>query len=272
MVTLGASQGWTVASATNTLAVAGGVAGSSGQTLTLNGPGTYVFSSGVTGATYSGNTTLASGSLLITNTSGSALGTGTFTVARGATFGGSGSATGLAAFAIGTGSSGTTQIQVGNGTDTSSKLTLTALGASTISNANLTFNLSTTSTAANQLNLGNTGITFSNSTLTLNMTGGQIVAADTAYVLITDANGFANSGLTIGNNGIITGGLSLAMNSFFGTETNGISSGFYNGSYLFVNGDSIEVEVVPEPGTWALMLGGLGVLFFWQRRRKAQRA
>ena len=33
-------------------------------------------------------------------------------------------------------------------------------------------------------------------------------------------------------------------------------------------GDEIEVEVVPEPGTWALVLGGLITLFFIQARRR----
>jgi hypothetical protein len=33
--------------------------------------------------------------------------------------------------------------------------------------------------------------------------------------------------------------------------------------YLY-NGD---LEVVPEPGTWAMMLGGLALLVFIQRRR-----
>jgi len=27
------------------------------------------------------------------------------------------------------------------------------------------------------------------------------------------------------------------------------------------------VEVVPEPGTWAMMLGGLAALILWQRRK-----
>jgi hypothetical protein len=35
--------------------------------------------------------------------------------------------------------------------------------------------------------------------------------------------------------------------------------------YLY-NGD---LEVVPEPGTWALMLGGLALLIVIQRRRRA---
>ncbi len=32
--------------------------------------------------------------------------------------------------------------------------------------------------------------------------------------------------------------------------------------------DDIEVEVVPEPGTWAMMIGGVAMLVFWQRRRR----
>ena len=276
MVALGASQGWTVSNSTNTLTVAGGITGSAGQTLTLNGPGTFNFSSGVTGSFDGANTTVASGKLLISNgttgSSGSALGTGTFTVARGATFGGAGTASGLNSFIIGSGSAGTAQIQVGNGIDTTSKLFLSANNASTISNANLAFNLSTTNTNANLLNLGNTPVTFSNTTLSLNMVGGTIVSPDTSYVLLSDANGFTNSGLTI-TNGIITGGLSIAANSFFGAEgANGQTTGFYNGSYLFLTdgGDEIAVEVVPEPGTWAMMVGGIAVLFFWQRRRSSR--
>ena len=162
------------------------------------------------------------------------------------------------------------------GTSTNTKLTLAANGNSTITNTNLTFNLNTTTNvganAGNQLNLGNTTINFANSTLTLNMVGGTIVAPDTAYVLITDANGFTNSGLTLNGN-IITGCLSIAGNTFFGASgSNGMTGGFYDGSYLFLadGGTEIEVEVVPEPGTWAMMVGGLGLLFFWQRRRSTR--
>ena len=45
-------------------------------------------------------------------------------------------------------------------------------------------------------------------------------------------------------------------------------------SYLYLTdgGDEIAVEVVPEPGTWALMFGGLVFLTFWQRRKNAKRA
>ncbi len=58
----------------------------------------------------------------------------------------------------------------------------------------------------------------------------------------------------------------------------GLPSDYYgNGSYLFLyqnsttGVDDIEVEVVPEPGTWALMLGGLAFLIVWQRRKSHNR-
>jgi hypothetical protein len=66
---------------------------------------------------------------------------------------------------------------------------------------------------------------------------------------------------------VITSGLSIAANAFFGTPTNGYTTGFYDGSYLYVNGDDIDVMVVPEPSTWAMMIGGLALLILVQRRR-----
>jgi hypothetical protein len=33
----------------------------------------------------------------------------------------------------------------------------------------------------------------------------------------------------------------------------------------------LELVAVPEPGTWAMMLGGLGILIFWQRSRRGSR-
>ncbi len=43
------------------------------------------------------------------------------------------------------------------------------------------------------------------------------------------------------------------------------SANYYGMKLYLYNG---QLEVVPEPGTWALMVGGLGVLLFVQRRRR----
>jgi autotransporter-associated beta strand protein len=249
--------------------------GATGGGVVVNG-GVVTFSN--SNNSYSENTTVSAGTLVVSNTSGSATGSGTFTLAAGATLAGTG-AINSSGFTIGTSSSPVATVLVGqlsaSDNNTTQTLTLTDAGSSTITNTNLVFNLNsmtnTGPTAGNQLNLGSTSdITFSNSTLTLNLTGASLVAADTSYVLITDSNGFnpATDGLTI-TNGVITGGLSIASNAFFGTPTNGYTTGFYNGSYLYVSGDSIDVMVVPEPSTWAVMIGGLALLILVQRRRNS---
>ncbi|MEI9997770.1 MAG: hypothetical protein WDO13_00630 [Verrucomicrobiota bacterium] len=271
-IALGADQTWSVSGSGDTLQETGGIHG--GHKLTLSGGGAFNFTNG--SSDYSGGTAVGSGTkLFINNASGtSALGTGPLTVARGATFGGKGTANGLASFAIGSGGSGITQVQVGSGgIDTTSTLTLGASGSSTINNANLTFNLSsTTPHQANLLDLGSTPVSFlnGNTTLTLNITGGDIIAAGTTFVLIKDTDGFAGLNVAQGSDGLITSGLSIAGSTFFGaSDGSGFTSGFYGNSFLSVidNGQEIEVTVVPEPSNWALMIGGLSVLIYWQHRR-----
>jgi hypothetical protein len=231
--------------------------------LVVGGTGTQTISGGSNA--YSGGTSVNAGTMWITNGSGtSALGTGALTVAAGATFGGSGTANGLASVAIGSGSSTKAQVVVGNGgTDSTSVLTLATSGTGSITTANLTFNLS--ASTDNQLNITTgSALSFSTgssaSTVTLNAVGGLTPGS---YTLITDSAGF--SGLTpTGGNNAITTGLSIASNSYFGMGDT------YYGSYLYESGNSIDVMVavaVPEPGTWAMMLGGLGLLLFWQRQR-----
>ena len=77
-------------------------------------------------------------------------------------------------------------------------------------------------------------------------------------------SGLTTSG-TAPNGNVEINGLTL---NFTGV---GAPAGWYNNSYVFlVNSggvDDIEVEVVPEPSTWALMLGGLALLVLWQRRK-----
>jgi hypothetical protein len=273
-VALGASQTWAVTSSTNTLQIGGPITGA--HALTLNGGGTFQFANG--NSTYSGGTHVTGNTkLLLANSTGTTtLGSGTLTVDPGSLIGGAGNASGLAAFHIGAGSGGTAQVQVGaGGNDTTGGLTLAASGASDITNANLTFNLnSAIAGQANLLDLDGTPVTLSGSTLTLNLIGTNVIAPGTTYVLIRDSAGFAGLNVPQGQDGMITSGLSIATSTYFGASlgNGGYTTGLYPNSFLVVTdgGTEIEVEVVPEPSTWALILGGLAALVFGQRRKSRQ--
>ena len=86
--------------------------------------------------------------------------------------------------------------------------------------------------------------------------------ADSDFNLYTtggyQANGFV-TGIGSGN----LGSFNLYATNINGT-TIGSSTNLQNLRLYLYNGD---LEVVPEPGTWALMIGGLGVLLLWQRRK-----
>ncbi len=301
-VVLGNDQTWTVTDATSTLTLGGQVSGA--HKLTTAGSGVVALTN-AGGNTYSGGTEVTSPSALyIANTSGSATGTSTLTVDRGATLAGTGivNATG-GAISLGAGGTGTTQVYVGQAvggdTGTTSKLTLKAASGMSIANTTLTFNLNSAavggsgapsvadgtgaSGSGNELVVGTTAVTFGgNVKLQLNLQGATIVSAYTSYVL------FAGTGLTnIGEGGTTTGqygDLTITSETIGGTTYDVITGGlnvsfggsqppnWYGNSFLYLNQsggvDDIEVEVVPEPATWALMLGGLASLVFWQRRKK----
>jgi len=175
--------------------------------------------------------------------------------------------------------------------------TLLSVAAGTVNNPSLTFALGNTVSGntvtlssseivvtggtANTINLGVGG----NSTVAINDLVGASLQLNLAYTLIQGNNttfedagsswsSTGGAGLTAFNGTIsnlsgdqlfqITGGLSLLP---AGTPNNFFSN-WYGGSVLIYDAtdNSIDVEVVPEPGTWMLMLGGLGTLILWQRR------
>ncbi len=115
---------------------------------------------------------------------------------------------------------------------------------------------------------------------------------DTAFSGLITASGFgANTVYSLDGNGYVWGVLSAAgiAANYTGGNLASLNPSYYtpiainqygpdgvtplSGTNVYAapalylnNGD---LEVVPEPGTWALMLGGLAALVFWQRRRQS---
>jgi hypothetical protein len=110
-------------------------------------------------------------------------------------------------------------------------------------------------------------------TLTLRQQGAYLLidgtSADFAN-LVTTTNGVTDS---LGANGYVLGvstgtglnytAFNIEMFDINGTQIN--TSSNYQGLQLYLNNG--DLEVVPEPGTWALMLGGLALLIVIQRRK-----
>jgi hypothetical protein len=112
-------------------------------------------------------------------------------------------------------------------------------------------------------------------TITLNdLTGGNLqfnlntpyllIEAGTTPGLLADNDlyaGITTTGGTDGSGNILNGYVTTPL----GLDINGTSTPYSNIKLYLDNG---ELEVVPEPGTWSLMLGGVAVLFFLRLRRR----
>ncbi len=206
------------------------------RNISITGTGTVNLSR-LVGNTYGGTTTVSSGTLLVSNTSNSATSTGAVTVSSGATLGGTGSVSGA--------TSVTGSLMAGDGL-TSAAGTLTLGGdLSMLSTSTLVFEL---------------GGSFAHSILA--RTGSGTWSFDSIQQVR-----FVDFGAATGTySGLITG-LAGDPGSLASWT---ISNAGWAGTFSYNSGSvDLNLTAVPEPSTFAMLLGGLGALALLRRRRRA---
>jgi fibronectin-binding autotransporter adhesin len=196
------------------------------MTVIQQGPGTTI----LTGTeTFTGNTQVNVGTLLVSG--GSISTTGTVSLAAGATLGTSGAATGGAT--LGTLTVGTLQ------------LTLSTSGSGSTQIFDLAASGSSDSIAATTLALLGSGTDF----LQLDLAAGSPILSGTYTLLIwTNTSVGALSDFAVAADSTASGG-SLQLNDIGGTD-----------ELQYV------VAAVPEPSVWVMALGGLAGLLLWRTR------
>ena len=258
---------FTLTGAGNTL-VSGVIMGTSA--LTKTGAGTVTLTAA---NEYTQTTTVSAGKLLANNTIGSATGTGSVTVASGATLGGSGiiNPTGTSKVTISSGgilapgTSGNTNtltISAAGNTNTSAILALASTSSGTaldftLSSGNTASSLSLTSAIANEVT-GLSGNTFNFT----NVSGGALSTGLYTLILTDMATTGSSpfSGLTLAQGVALTGFTLTGLTGY----TDQLELNSVGGDY------ALQLDIiaaVPEPGTWALLLGGLALLILAHCRR-----
>jgi autotransporter-associated beta strand protein len=219
--------------------------------LVKSGTGTLTLSS-ATGNTYTGTTSIASGTLRVTNTSGSATGSGAVNFTNGA-----GTSAILASGA------GTTGIITGLVTTANTSSTISPGGAGTVGALTLSGGLNAASGALFVYDLG-AATTPGTTSDFLNISGGTFTGSGTAGNLQFFFNGLA---------GVQTNTpydlIHFANSAGLDVSDFSIADPWaFNGTFSIVGNDVfVTFTAVPEPSTWiggALALAAIG---FTQRRR-----
>ena len=272
-----ANETWSL-SGTNTGANTLGGVISNGGTFTVaiskSGTGTWILG----GAnTYTGGTVVGVGTLLANNST-SATGTGSVSVSSGGTLGGIGTITPTTVvgtnkviisaggtLAPGTiGNTNTLTISATGNANPSGLLALTSGASGSILSFNLgagntASKLSLTSAFASEVT-GLSGNVFNFTDLTT----GSLATGEYTLIQTDDSTTNPFSGLSLGTlSGFTLNGLSayagdtvqLELNQLIGTNDYALQL-------------DIESGAVPEPGTWAMMLGGMAMLSLVLRRKK----
>lgn len=228
----------------NTLTISGAMSGTGGFTKT--GAGTLVLS----GAnSHTGPTVVNAGTLRVSNTFGSATGSGNVTIAAGARLTGSGT--------IGEGLGSVTasingKLAPGEGAGT---LTFNLGGGS----LNLVGAVTGPGTAALEFELGAT------SDLVLLTTGGLTIGS--GVLEFDDFLFTVLAGLTERDYVLFDG--TLPINGTLGANLSGVLAPGFTGSLQFADGtNDLVLHVIPEPGSVSAMIAGFGMLLGLRRHRR----
>jgi fibronectin-binding autotransporter adhesin len=163
----------------------------------------------------------------------------------------------------------------GPGTPTGSLGGNTAL--LTLNSANLTFALGAANTSSALVIGGSTNnvVTFTGtSTVSINDLVGAQLTLNQEYTLI-QGNGNTTYDTGSGSSLVLGATTSLGTQILGGLTLESDTAGnffsqYYTTSQLYLVGDNIDIQVVPEPSTWAMIIGGIFALLFWQRRKQTR--
>ena len=252
-VALGGNQTWTVTDSGTTLSASNQISGA--FSLAKAGSGTLALS----GANlYTGGTTVTAGNLKANNLTGSATGTGAVNIQSGAYLSGgnaTGGTTSPGGASLGIYASGVQGLITGPLTIESGAHLAPGNSVGTLTTASLTFNLG----SILDYEFNGTANDFTSAT-TLTLNGG-------AFNLYQE--GTTTAFTSAGTYDLFSYG-TLAGTGLGSLSVLNPQAGF---AYTFLNDSTdqliqLQIAVVPEPGTWALMLGGFAMLVGLQKFRK----
>ena len=253
-----------------------GGSGTGAVALVKAGAGTWVLSGT---NTYSGTTNIKAGTLIV---SGSLSGSSAVTVGDSiypltlAELAGSGTVGNVTVGAApgNTGATVNPSNDVTEAVGTSTRLTTGSFTLASSGSATLALQVGRTSAGADKANDSSDRILATS--LSLGSTGNLRLALQTSYTpvlndvlyLIVNSGGTAGAFATV-NNAAIDASNQFALDG----ETWQISYAANAGSGIFSSGGSdvaIQLVAIPEPSTWMMLTGGLGLLGVWQRSRRSR--